>query len=90
MKQLILACILLTACTVTKSTLEQGPKYKVGDNFSVGQKFYLGKGVLRVAVALYGVCSGSSTKLQWVYYATLYKSNGAVIEDVEVCEADLK
>lgn len=78
------------ACTGTKSTLDFSPKYKVGDSFSTDTEFYLGSGVLRVTAVSYSRCFGVSKDLQWVYYATLKTTNGDVIDDVQVCESDLK
>lgn len=90
MKYIVFTGMLLVACTATKSTLDFSPKYKVGDSFGTDADFYLGSGVLRVTAVSYSRCFGVSKDLQWVYLATLHKPNGDLIDDVEVCESDLK
>ena len=90
MKYLVFTGLLLVACTATKSTLDSSPIYKVGDTFGADGEFYLGAGLLRVTAVSYGRCFGVSKQLQWVYLAELKTVSGDVIDDVQVCESDLK
>jgi hypothetical protein len=90
MKHLILVLLLLTACTLSKSTLESGPLYKVGDSFKTNSGFYLGEGKISVTAVLYGACSSPGHSMEWVYYGTLTGNNNIAIQDVEVCENELR
>lgn len=90
MKYTVLVLLFFTACTISNAILDQSPKYKVGDKFSLDSEFYLGAGVLRVTAVLYGSCNG---KLQWTYLTEMKRLNGSVrqvIDDLEVCESELK